>query len=160
MINKMITIWISGVTASGKTTLGKELYKKLKTTSDKDFRFLDGEDLRKILKKNYGHSLPERFELIKEYIGFVKEENMFKTTCSFLKPPRPWRSNTLRVWVCLLPLRAWFRGQPLRDVGRDVATPTPSMYRTRARCPLSSATTPPASSSATSLRRWASSCIA
>ena len=75
MENKMITIWISGVTASGKTTLAKELYKKLKTTSEEDFRLLDGEDLRKKLKKNYGHSLPERIELIKEYIGFVKEEN-------------------------------------------------------------------------------------
>ena len=70
-----MTIWISGVTASGKTTLARELYGKLKIISKKDFTFFDGEDLRKRLKKNYGHSLSERFELIKEYIGFIKVEN-------------------------------------------------------------------------------------
>ena len=70
-----MTIWISGVTASGKTTLARELYEKLKIISEKDFTFFDGEDLRKRLKKIYGHSLSERFELIKEYIGFIKEEN-------------------------------------------------------------------------------------
>jgi len=37
-----------------------------------DFR---SHSLRKRLKKNYGHSLSERFELIKKYIGFIKEEN-------------------------------------------------------------------------------------
>ena len=49
MIDKIITIWISGVTALGKTTLGKELYEKLKMISDKYFTLFDGEDLRKKL---------------------------------------------------------------------------------------------------------------
>jgi len=75
MNNKIATIWISGVTASGKTTLGKELFKNLKKLSHLDFTFLDGEDLRKKLKKNYGHTLEERFELIKEYIAFTNEEH-------------------------------------------------------------------------------------
>ena len=75
MKNTEITIWISGVTASGKTTLGLELYKRLENSSDLNFTFFDGEDLRKKLNKNYGHSLEERFELIKEYITFVKEEH-------------------------------------------------------------------------------------
>ena len=75
MKNKTATIWISGVTASGKTTLAKELYKKLNIISENNFTFFDGEDLRKRLKKNYGHSLSERFSLIEEYISFIKDEN-------------------------------------------------------------------------------------
>jgi len=73
--NENITIWISGTTASGKTTLAKELYQKIKIISDKNFTFFDGEDLRKRLKINYGHSLAERFEVIKEFIGLIKKEN-------------------------------------------------------------------------------------
>lgn len=71
---KTSTIWISGVTASGKTTLGKFLLEDLKKNGIRKIKFLDGDDLRKRLDKNYGHSLAERFELINEYIKIVKEE--------------------------------------------------------------------------------------
>ena len=89
MENKMITIWISGVTASGKTTLAKELYKKLKTTSEKDFRFLDGEDLRSKQSRIYGHSVEERMKLIHKYIEFIKEENKKPYVSDFCK----WSKN-------------------------------------------------------------------
>ena len=72
--NKTKTIWISGVTASGKTALGKLLFEDLKKNGIKNIKFFDGEDLRKKLNKYYGHSLAERFELINEYIKIVKEE--------------------------------------------------------------------------------------
>ena len=42
-------IYIIGLPSSGKTTLGKELYEKLKMISDKYFTLFDGEDLRKKL---------------------------------------------------------------------------------------------------------------
>ena len=68
MNNKIATIWISGVTASGKTTLGKILYQELKKGGINNIKFLDGEDLRKTQKRVYGHSLEERFKVIKNYI--------------------------------------------------------------------------------------------
>ena len=37
--------------------------------------FFDGEDLRGLLVKKYGHSLNERFKVLKEYIKIVKKEN-------------------------------------------------------------------------------------
>ena len=72
---KPATIWISGLTASGKTTFGKFLYKDLKDFGIERVKFLDGEDLRKTLNKNYGHSLEERFFLCEKWVEVVKEEN-------------------------------------------------------------------------------------
>jgi len=72
---KVATIWLSGVTASGKTTLGKLLYNELKNIGIEKVKFLDGETLRESLDKNYGHSLDERFKVLKEYINIVVKEN-------------------------------------------------------------------------------------
>jgi adenylylsulfate kinase-like enzyme len=66
------TIWLSGVTASGKTTLGKMLYEDLKNAGILNLKFFDGEDLRKIQDRVYGHSVEERFRLLKKYIKLIK----------------------------------------------------------------------------------------
>mgnify|MGYP004003509221 CR=1 FL=1 len=73
--NKIATIWLSSITASGKTTLGKLLYSRLKFFGIENIKFFDGEDLRELLVKKYGHSLNERFKVLKEYIKIVKKEN-------------------------------------------------------------------------------------
>ena len=73
--NKIATIWISGVTASGKTTLGRLLYEDLKNSGIVNVKFLDGENLRKIQNRVYGYSAEERFKLIKQYIKIVENEN-------------------------------------------------------------------------------------
>ena len=73
--NNVATIWISGVTASGKTTLGKLLYHDLFSSGIINIKYLDGEDLRNRQSRIYGHSVEERMELIQEYIEIVKEEN-------------------------------------------------------------------------------------
>ena len=73
--NNVATIWISGVTASGKTTLGKLLYHELLSTGIINIKFLDGEDLRNKQSKIYGYSVEERMKLILQYIELVKEEN-------------------------------------------------------------------------------------
>ena len=75
VVNDIATIWISGVTASGKTTLGKFLYKELINTGIKNLIHLDGDDLRLRQSKVYGHSLEERMELIQKYIELIEEEN-------------------------------------------------------------------------------------
>ena len=73
--NKIATIWISGVTASGKTTLGKLLYEDLNYSKIVNVKFLDGEDLRKIQNKKFGYSAEERFNALKNYINIVENEN-------------------------------------------------------------------------------------
>ena len=45
-----------GPTASGKTTLGKKLYDNLEEKVAK-LRLYDGDEIRKLLTKNYSHSL-------------------------------------------------------------------------------------------------------
>ena len=72
---RVATIWLSGVTASGKTTLGKILYEDLKNSGIVNLKFFDGEDLRKIQDRVYGHSVEERFRLIKKYTKLIKYEN-------------------------------------------------------------------------------------
>ena len=54
-----MVIWFIGMSASGKTTIGKKLYEKLKNTDEK-WIFLDGDMFRNILDKNLGHTLEER----------------------------------------------------------------------------------------------------
>jgi adenylylsulfate kinase-like enzyme len=73
--NKIATIWISGVTASGKTTLGKLLYEDLINSGIVNVKFLDGEVLRKMQNKIFGYSAEERFNAIINYIEIVKNEN-------------------------------------------------------------------------------------
>ncbi len=54
-IFKPVTIWITGLSASGKTTLGQSLYNGLINEGVKNVEFLDGEDVRHKLKEVYGY---------------------------------------------------------------------------------------------------------
>ena len=68
-----LTIWISGISASGKTTLGKKLSNTLQILGEK-VTFFDGDVLRKRLHKDYGHSIKDRYEILNEYIKIVNKE--------------------------------------------------------------------------------------
>ena len=63
------TIWISGVTASGKTTLGNSLYKYLLNNNFLSLEFLDGDQIRKNLDRKYGHNIVERWKVLKKIVG-------------------------------------------------------------------------------------------
>lgn len=54
-----MVIWVIGMSASGKTTLGLEMYKFLKKTDDK-WIFLDGDMIRAMMGDNLGHTLEDR----------------------------------------------------------------------------------------------------
>lgn len=54
-----MVIWIIGLSGTGKTTLGKSLFKELKK-KHKNSVFLDGDDLRKVWVQNLGHSISGR----------------------------------------------------------------------------------------------------
>jgi len=68
------TIWISGISASGKTTLGNMLFLKLRESGFNEIIFFDGDDLRKRLSNNYGHSIEDRYEIINQYIKIINKE--------------------------------------------------------------------------------------
>lgn len=53
--------WITGLAGSGKTTLGKALYYRLKSERDATV-FLDGDTLREILGDSHNYSLDARKE--------------------------------------------------------------------------------------------------
>jgi cytidine diphosphoramidate kinase len=54
-----MVIWIIGMSASGKTTIGKQLYEKV-SESNKKWIFLDGDTFRNILGEDLGHSVQDR----------------------------------------------------------------------------------------------------
>ena len=68
------TIWISGVSASGKTTLGEMLCNKLHELGYVNTIFLDGDILRKRLPNQYGHSITDRYKILDEYIKIINKE--------------------------------------------------------------------------------------
>lgn len=59
--NKGKLIWITGLSGSGKTTIGKAVYKKLKKTYDNTV-FLDGDIFREVLGNDLGHTPKDRLE--------------------------------------------------------------------------------------------------
>lgn len=54
-------VWITGLSGSGKTTIGKEVYKHLKSIHINSI-FLDGDDFREILGNDLGHNPESRLE--------------------------------------------------------------------------------------------------
>ena len=72
--NKPWNIIIMGPTASGKTTLGRKLYNNLEKKVAR-LKLYDGDEIRKLLTKNYSHSLEDRFSVLKEYIEIIRKDN-------------------------------------------------------------------------------------
>jgi len=54
-----MVIWIIGLPGSGKTTIGKHLYERV-NISHSNCVFIDGDDIRKIMMNDLGHSLEDR----------------------------------------------------------------------------------------------------
>ncbi|MDA3892342.1 MAG: adenylyl-sulfate kinase [Salinivirgaceae bacterium] len=54
-----MVIWLIGMSASGKTTIGKKLFDKLSLSNEK-WLFLDGDTFRNILGEDLGHTIEDR----------------------------------------------------------------------------------------------------
>ena len=61
MKNKNMLLWITGLSGSGKTTIGKKVYKNLKDHHINTV-FLDGDSFREVLGNDLGHNLNDRLE--------------------------------------------------------------------------------------------------
>lgn len=78
------TIFITGISASGKSTLGKHLRDDLVKEGIDNVRLLDGEDLRKQLLeqgKNYGYSNEERIQAALEFARIALKYNQQGFVC-------------------------------------------------------------------------------
>jgi adenylylsulfate kinase-like enzyme len=63
------TIWISGLSAAGKTTLAQGLASALRRHDVHPVTVLDGESLRARLDRRFGHSLEHRFAVLEQIIA-------------------------------------------------------------------------------------------
>jgi cytidine diphosphoramidate kinase len=57
-----MVIWLIGLSASGKTTIGKELHKYLCEDKSKEWVFLDGDSIRNIMDEDLGHTKEDRYK--------------------------------------------------------------------------------------------------
>ena len=73
-MEKKLVIWITGITASGKTFLGKSLMNGLIENNYKNVIHFDGDELRKRPGWVQGHSLQDRFQIIGLLINLIVEE--------------------------------------------------------------------------------------
>ena len=64
-------IWITGLSGSGKTTIGREVYNKL-TAENSNTIFLDGDSFREILGNDLGHAPKDRLENAKRISRMCK----------------------------------------------------------------------------------------
>lgn len=84
-----LTIWFTGLSGAGKTTVAKKLEQRL---NDYDFKVqrLDGDVVRDVLTKDLGFTKKDRNENIKRNTFVAKLLTKFEviTLCSFISPYR------------------------------------------------------------------------
>ena len=66
-----MVIWLIGISGSGKTTIGRELYSLLKKKI-KNLLYVDGDLFRELMGNDLGYSLNERNKNAKRLINFVQ----------------------------------------------------------------------------------------
>lgn len=78
MVIKMIgwTVWLHGLVSSGKSTIGRELFRRL---SGENVILFDGDILREIVNSNLGYSRKDRCEQARKYIE-IRYRNEYKNS--------------------------------------------------------------------------------
>ncbi len=66
-----MVIWLTGLSGSGKTTIAKAIYKKIKNNYLNTV-FLDGDIIRKALNNSWGYSIAERLKGARQIHGLCK----------------------------------------------------------------------------------------
>ena len=64
-------LWITGISGSGKTTIGKSFYKKFKK-KNKNTIFLDGDEFRSLFGNDLKYSIKDRDKNAQRMTAFVK----------------------------------------------------------------------------------------
>ena len=68
------TIWITGVSGSGKSSLARALAGALRETAHIDVVVFDGDEFRAGLDRQYGHELADRLAVLYRLVEAVREE--------------------------------------------------------------------------------------
>ena len=81
------TIWLIGPSASGKSTVAKELYDKLKDDVQR-LIILDGDAIRDLFDNKYGYDPISRSKATKKYIKLVKwlQNSQISSIVSVISP--------------------------------------------------------------------------
>jgi len=93
-----ITVWLTGLPSSGKTTLGTLLVKSLKE-KDVETVLLDGDDVRKLVCSDLGFSNDDRFENIRRAASIARLLNNqgVVVVCCFVSPLELMRQNAKKI---------------------------------------------------------------
>lgn len=93
-----VTVWFTGLSSAGKTTVARELEKTLKEMRYQVQR-LDGDDSRKFLSSDLGFSKEDRDENIRRnaYVAKLLTQNGIITLCSFVSPYREAREEAKKL---------------------------------------------------------------
>ncbi|HPD95687.1 MAG TPA: adenylyl-sulfate kinase [Tenuifilaceae bacterium] len=93
-----ITVWLTGLPSSGKTTLGTLLVKSLKE-KDVETVLLDGDDVRKLVCSDLGFSNNDRFENIRRAASIARLLNNqgVVVVCCFVSPLELMRQNAKKI---------------------------------------------------------------
>ncbi len=70
------TIWITGLSASGKSSLAGALTRELQARGISEVVLFDGDEFRARLDRYYGHTLEDRFAVLGLLVEAVCEENL------------------------------------------------------------------------------------
>ena len=104
-----MVIWISGITASGKTALGEGLKAGLNEMGFNNVIHLDGDVLRKRVDWVHGHSLNDRLAVIPKLVDIILMEqslgnNVIVSTVSHKKKMRDYAREMISNFheVCLV----------------------------------------------------------
>lgn len=66
--NEGFALWLTGLSASGKTILGKRIYEYLKKSDKRPVELIDGDVVREFFGKDLGYTRPDRIANIKRII--------------------------------------------------------------------------------------------
>lgn len=102
-ISKPFTIWLIGPSASGKTTIAKELYKKIQNQVSK-LIIIDGDNIRDLFDNKYGYDAISRSKVTKKYIKLVKWLQNFEI-CSIVSVISPFEKDRLECKESLIGYR-------------------------------------------------------
>ncbi len=93
-MQKGVTLWFTGLSGSGKTTIAEEVEKMLKAQGYKVER-LDGDEIREYLCRDLGFTKADRDENIRRvsYMAKLLTRNEVITLCCFVSPYRSAREK-------------------------------------------------------------------
>lgn len=102
-MDKKFTIWLTGLSASGKTTLAQALYQDLKIKNQK-VHHLDGDEVRAASQDNFGFDKTGRDRNIKLAIELARkyQDQGFIVIASFISPykhHRTWGRERLENYI-------------------------------------------------------------